>query len=106
MTATHTLERTTLEPIARGQAFSLRRQISTEQIQDGRKPQQLHHREPRGVLQQARALAVRSLRPVGVGLTVIGLAAVVAHFRFKVGVIPVVLFFGIAGLTLRLTHSI
>lgn len=37
---------------------------------------------------------------------VIGVAATVALFRFKVGVIPVVLVSGIVGLALRLTHII
>jgi len=37
---------------------------------------------------------------------VIGIAAAVALFRFKVGVIPVVLVSGIVGLALRLTHTI
>lgn len=37
---------------------------------------------------------------------VIGVAAAVALFRFKVGVIPVVLASGIVGLALRLTHMI
>ena len=37
---------------------------------------------------------------------VIGVAAAVALFRFKVGVIPVVLVSGIVGLALRLAHII